>query len=168
MIVFKGQLFVGWDYPANIDIYNLTTTLTFHRRLSISGIRCIADLATCPRGDAIYVADWCGNRIHVIKELRLRTSWRITDIPRSISVNTQLNLVITTYGYYGRFLEYTPSDQYVRRVRQQADVRHLFDAIPLEDNRFVLTHGYSDTPLQRVCIINNVGTVLTAFGGTCK
>jgi hypothetical protein len=95
---------------------------------------------------------------------RARNHWNVPDQPDSISVNSQLN-VIVTFVEAKKLREFTPSGSLVREITLQSDINHPMHAIQLDNNRYVVVHGhYNDTGLHRVCIVNSNGQIVHSYG----
>jgi hypothetical protein len=164
LTIYQNKLFLGRSYEKELEIYD-TTTFNLERRLPMPELHCINDLTTCPECDVVYVVDMCNRSIHVIDMNGTRFHWSVTDSPHGISVNSQLN-VIVTFHETSKLREFTSSGQLVREINLQSDIKYPHHAVQLDDDRYAVVHGhYEDAGLHRVCIVNRNGQIIRCYGG---
>lgn len=131
---------------------------------SLPEVGCITDIATCPQCDALYIADLCNKRIVVVNERRVVTNWSTIDTPHGISINSQLN-VIVTYHVDRKIREFTSTGSLVREISLPSDVQEPFHAIELIGGRYLVVHGHT-TNLHRILMVNRNGHILQQYGGS--
>lgn len=149
-----------------IDVYD-TAAFDLRRRLNVTGVvRCVTDMASCPACPVVYVADRCSRTIHAVDEHGgLAAQWHTGDVPQGVSVNFRSNVVVT-FGMTRRLREYTPAGRLVNEVSVQQDVVNPKHAVQLDDDQYAVVHGLWADPLHRVCLVDGLGTVTRAFGGS--
>jgi hypothetical protein len=157
----NNELYVGRDLPSVIEVYDVAT-LTHRRNISIPGLRCVSDMTSCPQCDVVYVNN-CYLQILVIDEHGLRISWSVAEKPAGLSINSQLNVVVTFIDTTTVRI-FTPTGQVIRNVTLQSDVLDPSHAIQLDEDRFAVLHGQW-TNIHRLCIVNGRGTVIESYGG---
>jgi hypothetical protein len=158
-----NELYVGRHNRSVIEVYDVAT-LDFRRNLSIPGLQCVIDMASCPQCDVVYVSDKCDNKIYVLDESGVRLNWSVAESPRGLSVNSQMN-VIATFHNSSILRVFAPDGELLRNATLESDVTYPWHTIQLDDDRYIVAHGYSFTNLHRVCIVNKRGTVIDSFGG---
>jgi hypothetical protein len=60
---------------------------------------------------------------------------------------------------------FTRRGEFVRNVNLQSDIKDVWQAIQLDDDRYVVVHGGGSEDLHRVCIVNGNGTIIQSYGG---
>jgi hypothetical protein len=164
LAVMNNELYVGRDYQSVIDVYDVAT-LSFRRNLSIPGLHCAYDVASCPQCDVVYISDYCADKIIVINEHGDNVfNWSVAGHPEGLSVNSQLNVVVVVIEYE-RLQVFTRRGEFVRNVSLQSDIVFVWQGIQLDDDRYVVTHGAGSEALHRVCIVNGNGRIIQSYGG---
>jgi len=162
--LFKDQLYISRGHSDIIEVYHLST-LSFQRNLHVAGLGCVNAMTSCPDCNVLFIADICNNLIHVVDEHGLAVNWKVDDEPRRLSVNSELNVLVTFYEP-SKLREFTPSGQLVREITLQSDINYPRQAIQLDNNRYAVTQGYhKHAGLHRVCIVNSIGTLMQSYGG---
>jgi hypothetical protein len=164
LAVMHNELYIGHRSQSVIDVYDVAT-LSFQRNLSIPGLGCVIDMASCPQCDVVYISDWCDDNIIAINEHGVVVfNWSIDGTPRGLSVNSQLNVVVVAID--GEQLqEFTRRGEFLRNVSLQSDIKNVWQAIQLDDDRYVVVHGWGSETLHRVCIASGNGTLIESYGG---
>ena len=164
LAVYGNKLYVDRFREKEVEIYD-TTSFSLDRRISVLGDGgCINDLATCPNCDFVFAADLCSKMIHAVDVNGARNQWSVTDEPWSLSVNSQMN-VIVTFRDTKKLREFTSSGSLVREITLQSDINDPHHAIQVDNNRYVVAHGDpTDTGLHRVCIVNGNGQIVHSYG----
>jgi hypothetical protein len=160
----NNELYVSRYRQSVIEVYDVAT-LSFRRNLSIPGLSCGDDMTSCPQCDAVYISDGCANKIIAINEhgVVVVFNWYVGGTPQGLSVNSQLNVVVAIDGQ--RPQEFTRRGEFLRIVNLQSDITKVWQAIQLDDDRYVVVHGWNSEHLQRVCIVNGNGTIIQSYGG---
>jgi hypothetical protein len=158
----NNELYVGRVQAKSfIEVYDVAT-LTHRRDISIPGLRCVSEMTSCPQCDVVYVNN-CFWQIYVIDEHGLRISWSFAERPNGLSINSQLNVVVT-FSDSPAVRIFTPTGQVIRNITLQSDILVPKQAIQLDEDRFAVLHSeWSD--LHRLCIVNGRGTVIESYGG---
>jgi hypothetical protein len=162
--LLKNKVYVGHRSETVIRVYD-AATLTLQKNLSVPGLRCVIDMASCHECDVIYLADWCSRTIHVISDAGPRIQWPVADKPDGLSVNSLRN-VIVTFREIGKLQEFTSSGGLVREIVLQADIVRPLHAIQLDDDRFAVVHGWNPSEQHRISIVSSNGTILQSYGGS--
>jgi hypothetical protein len=145
-----------------IEVYDVAT-LTHRRNISIPGFRCVSDMTSCSQCDVVYVNNFCDWKIYAIDERGLRVSWSVAEKPAGLSINSQLNVVVT-FSDSTTVRIFTPTGQVIRNITLQSDILEPSHAIQLDEDRFAVLHGEWSS-LHRLCIVNGRGTVIESYGG---
>jgi hypothetical protein len=164
LTAYGNKLYVGRDNQKEFEVYD-TNAFSLDRRLLVRGDSCcINDMATCSNCDFVFAVDHWRRIIHVFDVNGARNQWNVPDEPRSLSVNSQLN-VIVTFSETKKLREFTPNGSLVREITLQSDINYPMHAIQLDNNRYVVAHGrYNDTGLHRVCIVDGNGQIVHSYG----
>jgi hypothetical protein len=165
LAIMNNELYVGRDYQSVIEVYDVTT-INRRRNLSISGLRSVADMTSCRQCDAVYISDWRAKKIIIINSHGVVvSSWSVVGIPRSLSVNPQLNVAIVVV-VSGPLQVYTQQGEFVRNISLQSDIEEVQQALQLDVDRYVVVHSsILDESLHGVCIVNSSGTIIQSYGG---
>jgi hypothetical protein len=121
--------------------------------------------STLPHSVRAYISDWCGHKIIAINEHGVVVfNWSVDESPEGLSVNSELNVVVAIDG--NQFHVFTRRGEFVRNVSLQSDIKHVWQSIQLDDDRYVVVHGLPlIAGLHRVCIVNGNGTIIQSYGG---
>ena len=163
----NNKLFVAFqNRPGYISVLD-ADTLALLNNLTIAGLSCVNDIASCLDCDEIYISDQCGGyKILVVGEHGVKSQWSVPDYPQGISVNARKNLIVA-FHVTRTIREYSPGGQMAREIRLPSDMTLPWHAIQLSDNRYAVVHGHLDSSgLQRLCIVSGEGTLLKSFGST--
>jgi hypothetical protein len=174
LAVMNNELYVGRERQSEIEVYDVAT-LNHRRNVSIPGLGCVHDLASCPQSQVVYVSDGCSSKIYAINEREVITllvdcneggrPWDEHRVrPGGLSVNSQLNVVVMWPSMHD-IRVYTPGGELIRNITLQSDVTEPHQAIQLDDDRFVVVHGDEYDDLHRVCIVNSEGRIIQSYGG---
>jgi hypothetical protein len=160
----NNELYVGRCSQSVIEVYDVAT-FNHRRNVSIPGLCCVADLATCPQNDVVYVIDACDDELYAINKHGVVVFNRNRmDGPYGLSVNSQCN-VIVTYTILQMLREFTPRGELIREITLQSDMKYPWQAIQLDNDRYAVVHGRHDISFHRVCIVNRNGTLIESYGG---
>jgi hypothetical protein len=124
-----------------IEVYDVAT-LNHRRNVSIPGLRCVIDLASCPQCDVVYISDvYCNDKIYAVdKHGVVVFNWSAMGWPHGLSVNSQFN-VIVTFPYLQMLREFSPRGELIRNITLQSDIRYPWHAIQLDYDRYAVVHG---------------------------
>ena len=164
LAVMNNELYVGRYEQPVIEVYD-SSTLIFHGNIPVPDLNCVWDLTSCTQCDVVYISDWCNNKINVINERELRHSWSVDYWPVGLSVNSQLNVVVT-FNDIQQLRVYSPRGELIRNINLQSDIIVPWNAIQIDVDRYAVVHGDYRllTALHQVCIINNNGTIIESYG----
>ena len=136
----NNKLFVGFSSGSVISVLDADTLGLLHN-LTIDGLRCVTDIASCLDCDEIYISDRCGNKIFVVGEHGVKSQWPVPEQPWGISVNSRRNLVVA-FRWARTIREYSPGGQMIREIRLPSDMTNLRHAIQLRDNQYTEAQEY--------------------------
>jgi hypothetical protein len=163
LALMKNELYVSRAGQSVIEVYDIKT-INYQRNLSIPGLQCADDMTSCPQCDVVYTSDWREMKISVINERGVVVfNWTVDATPMSLSVNPQWNVVVVV-NTNDQLQVFTRQGKFIRNITLQSDVKYVWHAIQLEDDRYVIVHGM-DSSLQRVCIVNGNGAINQSYGG---
>jgi len=92
------------------------------------------------------------------------TSWSVYDTYRGLSV-TDTHSVLVTCIEVRRIKEFGTGGKLLRQIQLPKDVVSPRHAIQLSSGEFVVCHGRTGDPVQRVCLIDSNGHVVKSYGG---
>ena len=156
------QLYVGYDECNEIDVFD--ETFNKLSSIKIPELGDVNDMTSCSRYQCIYIADSGEEVIHRVDNKNKITRWSVDDRPEGLSVNSSHNLLVTCHDA-GKVKEFTTDGQLLREIKLQQDIVYPRHTIQLTTDQFVVCHGWSNEPLNRVCIVNDAGKVLQSYGG---
>lgn len=171
-----NKIYVGYDnlvgafirpFSGNeIDIYDIKgDKLSLFSSIYAQQVGRFNDLTSCNQHNCIYIADyWPKYFVHRIDNSGNMIKWSIDDEPAGLSVNSSFN-VLVTYLRVSKVKEYTTDGQLKREINLQPDIVHPWHTIQLSPDRFVVSHGFTADPLNRVCIVDRDGAVVRSYGG---
>jgi hypothetical protein len=163
LAVMNNELYIGREDQLVIEVYDIAT-LNHRRNVSIPGLRCVIDLASCPQCDVVYISDKCNDKIYAVdKHGVVVFNFYSMGMPDGLSVNSQFN-VIVTFPSIPMLREFTPRGELIRTITLQSDIIGPWHAIQLDYDRYSVVHGYRNS-LHRVCIVNRNGTLIESYGG---
>ena len=163
LTILNDELFVKYlNKP--ISVYN-KNTFSLQRTIDVPGCGGVADMTSCQRCQCVYISDFVNNLVHRIDNIWNETNqWPVYDKPNGLSVNSSSNVLVTC-DKVGRIREFTTDGQFLREILLQSDILNPSHAAELTADHFVVCHGCPGDKLHRICIVNNDGNVLYAFGG---
>ena len=161
----NNKLFVDRSIEPSISVL-AADTLALLYNLTMVGLRCISDIASCLDCDEIYISDQCGNKIFVVGEHAVKSQWPVPDSPHGISVNSRRHLIVT-FHEARKLREYLPGGQMTKEIRLPSDMIYPQHAVQLSDDQYAVVHGkWTGSGLHRLCIVNGEGTLLKSFGSS--
>jgi hypothetical protein len=93
--------------------------------------------------------------------------WKVKeDLQEGLSVNSEHNLIVACNGGWSsnKLIEYATRGELVREILLQDDIKNLRHAIQLNRSQYLVSHGYGDGSLHRVCVVDANGRVLLSYG----
>jgi len=170
MTVFKDKLYValycgsGDDWVFVYDTSNAKLLRTERIGLGDSW-RKLPDMTSCKRHHCIYAIDEDRRSILKVEMQNTFKSWILDgELMESLSVTSSGNVLVTKMSS-DEVIEYTTHGDYLRHVTLHRDIVSPWHTIELSPNRYVISHGDTNDPLHRVCIIDSSGSVLRSYGG---
>lgn len=162
----NDHLYVGYSGCNEVDVFDMKEN-NFNKMYSIRipELNEVHDMTSCARFQYIYIADWENKVIHRVDNDNTTLRWCVNDSPEGLSVNPFYN-VLVTFANAGNINEFTNAGQLVREIKLQPDIVAPWSTIQLTTDQFVVCHGGTDDPLNRVCIVNDAGKILKSFGGS--
>ena len=157
------DMFVVRDFKQEIEVYD-TKTFKLQRHITVPGLgRQSCGLAACPHNNCLYASDWESSNVHRV-ELSGRNAvmkWSVARNPRSLSVNSEHNLLVVSSGE--RKLQiFTTHGTLLQNIELQADIKYPRHAVQLPTGQFLVSHEGS---LHRVCLVGVDGAVVRSYGG---
>lgn len=160
LAILKNKLYVGC-FSGTVKIYDIST-LDHLSNLSIPGLGHVRDMTSCPQRDVVYIADSYNDMIHVIDERDRHSRWDARGFsPNSLSVNSQLNVVVVVFPESRKLREFTSRGQFVREITLQSEIKHPNHAIQLDEDRYVVADGCCIE--LHMYIVNGNGTIIKSF-----
>lgn len=160
---FNNELYVSRSAKRELEIYS-PETLNLTRRLLVPVLGCVNDVASRTGCDVTFVVDRCFRQLHVIDQYGVRGRWPVKHVPRSASVTSSCN-VLVTFQNDSIVQMYSPDGQIECEIAFQSDIGVLEHAIQLADNRFLVAHRNGDE-MHRVILVDGQGRLLRSHGGS--
>ena len=162
--VLFHQVFVVRHVTREVEVYD-SNTLNLTSRLLVDRLVNPVDLASCSKFRCLYIADGHGEEIHRVELDGATTRWKVNDRPSRLSVTPDPDLhVLITCGDARKLEEFTTNGTLVREILLPEDLVHPLHAVQF-DGQFIVSHGWSSDPLNRVCIFNSTGRVTRCYAG---
>jgi hypothetical protein len=145
-----------------IEVYDVAT-LNHRRNVSIPGLRCVIDLASCPQCDVVYISD------DVIQDIRGRQTWsrRIQLVCYGLATRFISEFTVQCHRHIPNLQmlrEFTPRGELIRNITLQSDI--IIRGMPFSWTTIgTLLYTVTDDSLHRVCIVNRNGTLIESYGG---
>lgn len=173
LTILDKELFVASDDSSDIEVYNYySTRLAFSHRFKLQDLVRAWSMASCPTNKCLYIMDLkdddhANEILKVGVDGNLLKSWSAeADWGFGLSVTDESNIILTVYEK-NNLNEYSPEGQLIRKIQFSSDagILHPRHAVKLANGHFVVTHGYDNDPLHRVCLLDEDGKVTRSFGG---
>jgi len=147
-----------------VEVYDITT-YRLKRCLTVPDIVGFCDITSCEHYNCVYISD---HIINVIRRLDVQggaTRWGVIDEPSRLSVNAAHNLLVA-FNHVRKIKEFSSHGNLLRELTLLDDIINPFHAIQLTSGEFVVCHGRSVDPLNRVCMISADGRhIVHSHGG---
>jgi len=92
------------------------------------------------------------------------TNWPVNDDPFRLSVTDTYSLLVTCLEV-GKIIEFSTDGKLLREIQLTQDVTTPWHTVQLSNGQFIVSHGFPDDPVHRVCLIGSDGHVVKSFGG---
>ena len=93
------------------------------------------------------------------------TMWSVNDEADGLSVTDTHNVLVTCPDVK-KLKEFTTNGKLLRQIKLPQEVVSPWHAIQLSSGEFVVRHGDSTAPVNRVCLIDCDGHVVKSYGGS--
>lgn len=168
--VLDNKLFVATGKSSEVKVYD-DSNFRPGASLKLDGLRLVDpwDIVSCKRNHCLYILNIIRETTTTHEVLRVDPfgnmikKWSSKKEWRRLSVTDESNLILIDYTM-SRLDEYTSDGQFIRSINLSPKIVHPLHAIKLTSNNFVVSHGYYDDNPHRVCIVDDMGTVLKSFG----
>jgi hypothetical protein len=158
------MLYVTRSDTTTIDVLD-ESTWNVRSNLTLPGVGCINDIASCPACDILYAADLCNKEMHVVDQHGVIAHWSTIDKIHGISVNSHMN-VIVVYDKDRKIREFTRYGEIVREIDLPEDVQSPSHAVEILGGRYIVSHGpVTEDGLHRIIVVNRTGHILQQHGG---
>jgi hypothetical protein len=152
-------------FDGPVTVYDLSS-LSHLSNLSIPDLGCVQDMTTCPQCDVVYILDRCNRMIHVVDEDGFRIQWTVGDWPAALSVNSQLNVVVT-FARLNKLRVFNSSGQLANEITLEPDILVPDHAIQLDNDHYAVVAACGMN-LFRVSIVNGSGTIVESYEENLK
>jgi len=127
--------------------------------------RAFRDMTSCEHFLCLYIADHDVEYVHRLDLQGKASVWPVNDVPTSLSVNADHNLIVT-YLTVRKIKEFSPRGDLIRDVMLPDDVINPCHAVQLTSGQFIVCHGNLYDPIHRVCKISSDGcNIVQSHGG---
>jgi len=135
------------------------------KKFSVPGLRGAYGIVACPLYQCLYASGYCDSCVHRVALINdTVTSWPVYDTYRSLSV-TDTHSVLVTCIDVRKIKEFGTGGKLLRQIQLPDHVVSPRHAIQLSSGEFIVCHGRTDDPVQRVCLIDSNGHVVKSYGG---
>jgi len=148
-----------------ISVYD-ADTYRLERKITVTGLGSLSDIATCPYYRCLYIAGGDDKRVYRVALMWNDdvTNWPVYDVLACLSV-TDTHSVLVTCDEVRKIKEFTTDGKLLRQIQLPQDVVTPLHTIQLSSGEFVVSHGEVNDPLHRVCLIGSDGRVVKSYGG---
>ena len=147
-----------------VEVYDVISYRLL-RCLTLPNIRGFNDMTSCKHFLCLYIADHTVECIHRLDLQGNSTQWPVNDRPLCLSVNADHNLIVTCRRVR-KIKEFSPRGDLLHDVTLPDDVINPCHAIQLTNGQFIVCHGDSGDPMNRVCKVSeDGGHIINSHGG---
>ena len=162
-----------------IEVYD-ANTFTLQRHIKVPGLHAPLGLTSCSQNNCLYAADYNKNSVHRVdlsgsnakrkwfvsrlkaSESKAVMKWSVARNPAGLSVNSEHNLLVASYGEC-KVQIFTTHGTPLENIQLQADNYGGPDhAVQLSTGQLLVSHSGS---VHRVCLTGGDGTVVRSYGG---
>lgn len=173
LTILDRELFVVSEKCSEVEVYD-STRFTFSRRWNLKELIRPLDIASSNRLNCLYVNDYkvrdqSKEIFRVDPNGILIKSWSTgDDYGDSLSVTDESNVILTVL-LKNKLNEYSPDGRLIREINlsSEAYIRNPARAVKVANGQFVVSHGFDDDELHRVCLVDADGKLQKSFGGRC-
>jgi len=162
-------------------------------RMSVPGLRGLADMASCQLSRCLFVVDCVARCIHriCIDGIPLSTAavfsnWPVHDDPWGVSVNPTNGHVLVTFDEVQMLREFTGDGQLIHEIKLKPDILNPCHAVRLIDmtvvndeltaaasvdgaessGQYLVCHGAGSDIMHRVCLVGATGSTQLSYGAS--
>jgi len=148
-----------------VEVYDVIT-YRLQRCLTVPNIRGLADMTSCEHCRCVYIGDHDGECVHRLDVQGAFTRWTVNDKPKSLSVNTSHNVIVTCRLVH-KVKEFSSRGVLLRQIILPDDFINPMHTLQTRSGQFIVCHGMSrDDPVHRVCMISADGRhIVHSHGG---
>ena len=161
-----GEIFLLREKELDqVEVYDVITYCLL-RRLTVPGLRSVADMASCKHFLCIYISDDDGKCVHRLDvQATASTQWTTNDQPCGLSVYASHNVLVTCHKVR-KIKEFSSHGNLLRELTLPDDVIRPLHAIQTRENEFLVSHGGLGDAAHRVCKISADGRhIVHSHGG---
>jgi len=162
-----NKIFVLRDKVYRYDQLEVHDVITYRlkRYLTVPNARGFTDMTSCKHYHCLYIGDVeCVHRLGVGPHGAV-TRWPVSDRPSGLSVNAAHNVIVTC-PFVGKIKEFSSHGDLLRELTLPDDVINPRHTIQSRSGQFIVSHGYFDDPIHRVCMISADGRhIVHSHGG---
>ena len=163
LTVLRDKLFLLHVFTPGVEIYD-SVTLALERRLAVKGLVRPVDIEASGRSNCLYIADRSRvvYRVDLVDEMTRK--WSTSELPYGLSVAPGELSVIVTFDVARKLKEYTADGFLLREILLPDDVVNPWHAVQLTSGQFVVCHGDRSDQLNRVVVVDALGSVAHTLG----
>jgi len=125
----------------------------------------IRDMTSCIHYRCVYIADLYCECVHRLDAQGAFTRWAVNDELCGLSVNTAHNVIVTC-PHVRKIKEFSSDGDLLRQLTLPDDVIRPWHAIQTHSDQFIVSHGVSSDPVNRVCMMSADGRhIVHSHGG---
>lgn len=168
LAIIGKELFIVSHMSIEIEVYD-STSIRYNRGWPLIGLVNADDMTGCERHKCLYFSDRKneGEEKEIMKvdtNGNILKKWSTGDVFGRLSVTNDSNILLTVFSK-NAIKEYTPEGSFVREIDvSSAGISHPLHTVKLATGHFVVSHGITDDPVHRVCIIDADGDIIKSFG----
>ena len=156
------KLYIVYQGSSIVEIYDLGTS-TYRETFSVKWMSDPCDIVA--RHNVLHISDNKKNLIHRIQlSNHTYSCWSVASNHSRIS-STETGNVVVSCRDLEKIFEYTSEGVLIREIPTnpiEPTIPGLMHAVRLDDNHLLICH--SSTNSDRVCIINNGGSLVRSYG----
>lgn len=159
--VFDNKIYVTKMDVSQVDVFQ-PDTFEMLNPLTVDGLCSPYAIVSCEPNRCLFISDTARQVIHRVEFPDKFTRWSIEDESYGLSVTNSFNLLVTLYNT-PQLIEYTPDGTPVRTVDLPENCCHPIHSIQVDDDTFLVCHGWYGDNLHRVCKINSCGEIKSKY-----
>jgi hypothetical protein len=168
LAILDNELFVVHEKSSEVEVYD-SIKFSFSHQWTLKELIDPLDMVSCHINKCLYISDRKSSGVsteifRVDPNGKLIKKWSTKIDCGRLSVTFDLNVILVALNQ-NKLNEYSKDGQLIHEIHLGEGFRRPRHAIKLTNGHFVVSQGYDDDDLHRVCLVDADGKLLKSFGG---